>query len=74
VIAVIAFLSPYRGGAEREASRLAEEAQARLPAPAQAAAHLPEAVRERVAVEAGRALAQGAEAALRGPLPPIATR
>lgn len=77
VIAAIAFFSPYRGEAEQEASReagrLAAEAQARLPSPAQVAAGLPDPVRERLAAEAGRALTQGAEAALRGGFVPATT-
>lgn len=79
VIAVIAFLSPQRDGAERETARAAREAEARLPAKLPAAtdlaAGLPEAVRERIVAEAGRAVAQGAEATLRGALVPgTATR
>ena len=69
VIALIAFFSPERGGAEREAVRLAE-AGAHRAAPAQRAAGLPEPIRERAVAEAGRALAHGAEAALRGALAP----
>lgn len=66
VIAVIAFLSPHRGGAEREAARLAAEAPARV------AAQLPEGAREAALAEAGRAVAQAlpTTGSLRGALAP----
>jgi hypothetical protein len=58
IVAVIAFLSPYRGGAERETARLAAEAPERI------LAQVPPDARE-------RAVAAAAEAALRGALAPV---
>jgi hypothetical protein len=68
VIAVIAYLSPQRGAAEREAARFGAEAPVK--ALAQVQERVQERAREAVLAEAGRTLAGAAEGGLRGALAP----
>lgn len=68
VIAAIAYFSPHRGDSEKEAARVvaAAEASAKALTPADALKVLPHAHRDRLASEAGAALAEAATGSLRG--------